>query len=86
MDAPLDRPLEELEFSVRLANALQDAGLVYVGELVQWTERDLFKLPHMGRKVMKELVEMLGGLGLSLGAEVPDWQRPDGAPIVRPPV
>ncbi|MCY1060847.1 DNA-directed RNA polymerase subunit alpha C-terminal domain-containing protein [Nannocystis sp. SCPEA4] len=83
-DTPLDHRLEDLELSVRTSHVLQEAGLVYVGELVQWTEKDLLKQPSSGRKVMNELQEFLANWGLALGAEHPEWSRPDGEPIVRP--
>lgn len=82
--APLDRSIDELEISVRLYSALQSAGIVYLGELVQWSEPDLLKLPRLGRKELAELTTLLGHLELALGTDAQGWQRPDGAPLARP--
>lgn len=79
-----DRTIDELEISVRAAMALQYANIMYVGELAQWPAAELLKLKHMDRKCVRELEEMLGNFELQLGTELPDWQRPDGAPVVRP--
>lgn len=84
MSEHLDYRIEDLELSVRTFNLLQQAGLVYVGELVQWSEEDLLKRPSGGRKVVNELQEYLGELGLALGTQLSAWRRPDGEPIVRP--
>jgi DNA-directed RNA polymerase subunit alpha len=81
----LDRRVDELEISVRAAMALQYGDITYVGELAQWPAAQLLKLKHMDRKCARELGEMLGNFELQLGTELPDWQRPDGAPVVRPP-
>lgn len=84
MSEHLDYRVEDLELSVRTSNLLQQAGITYVGELVQWSEQDILKRPAGGRKVVNELQEFLGEMGLALGTELPSWSRPDGEPIVRP--
>jgi DNA-directed RNA polymerase subunit alpha len=84
MDELLARAVEDLELSVRSCNVLQTAGITYVGELVQWSEAALLKQSGSGRKVVRELQELLTEMTLGLGMELPDWQRPDGAAVVRP--
>jgi DNA-directed RNA polymerase subunit alpha len=66
----LERPIEELNLSVRSANCLQSADLRYVGELVQKTENDLLKTKNFGRKSLNEIKETLHNLGLELGMKV----------------
>ena len=42
----LFRTVEELELSVRSANCLQNAGITYIGELVQKSEAEMLKRKH----------------------------------------
>jgi hypothetical protein len=63
----LARSLDELELSVRTANALQTARLTTIRELVQCSEGDLLKLPGFARQSLKEVKEILAEMGLGLG-------------------
>jgi len=72
----LDRPLDELELSVRTSVALDKVGLRYVGELVQVSEEALIKQHRFGKRSMRELTTMLGELGLGLGMSFPAWSPP----------
>lgn len=59
-----------MELSVRATNCLErilPTGTV--GELVQFTEWQLLKIPHMGKKTVREVVEVLARMGLSLKKE-----------------
>ncbi|MFZ6182767.1 DNA-directed RNA polymerase subunit alpha C-terminal domain-containing protein [Nannocystis pusilla] len=84
MDERLDTLVEELEISVRSWNILHQAGIVYLGELVQWRPEDLLDRPSSGQKVVNELREYVTSMGFALGMELPEWKRPDGAPVARP--
>jgi DNA-directed RNA polymerase subunit alpha len=66
----LYRVVEELELSVRSANCLKNANIRYIGELVQKTEADMLKTKNFGRKSLKEIKEVLAGMGLSLGMKL----------------
>ncbi len=66
----LFRAVEDLEFSVRAQNCLQNANLKYIGELVQKTEQEMLKTKNFGRKSLNEIKELLGELGLHLGMEL----------------
>lgn len=66
----LYRPVEELELSVRAQNCLQNAGIRYVGELVQRTEADMMRTKNFGRKSLKEIKDALADLNLSLGMRI----------------
>jgi DNA-directed RNA polymerase subunit alpha len=73
------RTVDELELSVRSANCLQNANIRYIGELVQKTEPEMLKTKNFGRKSLKEIKEILGDMGLSLGMKVDAWPG-DGPP------
>ncbi len=81
------RSVDELEMSVRSANGLQNANITLIGELVQQTEQDLLKTKHFGRGSLKEIKEILAGLGLSLGMKIDNWpqlQARSRAPLGEP--
>lgn len=65
--------MDELELSVRSANCLQNANIQLIGELVQRTEQDMLKTKNFGRKSLKEIKEILGTMGLSLGMKLDNW-------------
>lgn len=62
--------VDDLELSVRSANCLKNAGIQYIGELVQKTEAEMLKTKNFGRKSLNEIKEMLSEMGLSLGSKV----------------
>ncbi len=63
----LYRLVEELDLSVRAQNCLRNAGIKYVGELVQRTEQEMLKTRNFGRKSLKEIKDVLADLDLTLG-------------------
>ncbi len=66
----LNRSVEELELSVRSSNCLKAANIKTLGELVQKTEADMLKYRNFGRKSLKEIVDILDGMGLHLGMDI----------------
>ena len=72
----LNRPVEELELSVRSANCLQNANIKLIGQLVQKTEAEMLKTKNFGRKSLKEIKEILASMGLSLGMKLDNWVDP----------
>jgi len=72
----LNRPVEELELSVRSANCLQNANIKLIGQLVQKTEAEMLKTKNFGRKSLKEIKEILATMGLSLGMKLDSWVDP----------
>ncbi|MDD4858118.1 MAG: DNA-directed RNA polymerase subunit alpha [Candidatus Krumholzibacteria bacterium] len=66
----LGRSVEELELSVRSSNCLKAANLRTLGELVRKTEGDMLKYRNFGRKSLKEIVDIMDGMGLSLGMDI----------------
>jgi len=63
----LFRSVAELELSVRSANCLQNAGVKYIGELVQRSEAEMLKTKNFGRKSLNEIKEILREMGLDFG-------------------
>jgi DNA-directed RNA polymerase subunit alpha len=74
----LYRPVDELELSVRSANCLKNASIRYIGELVQKSENDMLKTKNFGRKSLKEIKEVLSGMGLSLGMKLDGFDASRG--------
>lgn len=66
----LYRTVDELELSVRSANCLQNAGIKYIGELVQKSEAEMLKTKNFGRKSLNEIKEILSEMGLNFGMKV----------------
>ena len=67
------KKVDELELSVRSANCLKNDNIVYIGDLVQKTEAEMLRTPNFGRKSLNEIKEVLAGMGLHLGMDVPNW-------------
>jgi DNA-directed RNA polymerase subunit alpha len=63
----LNRPVEELELTVRSANCLKNANIRTIGELTRKTEDDISKTRNFGKKSLTEIKEKLSELNLSLG-------------------
>jgi DNA-directed RNA polymerase subunit alpha len=68
--AYLNRPVAELEFSVRSMNMLKNAGITTVRELVTHTDLELLKYREFGRKSLNEIKQILSEMGLSLGMKL----------------
>jgi DNA-directed RNA polymerase subunit alpha len=67
------KKVDELELSVRSANCLKNDNIIYIGDLVQKTEAEMLRTPNFGRKSLNEIKEVLSGMGLRLGMEIPGW-------------
>jgi len=72
-NAALLKKVDELELSVRSANCLKNDNIIYIGDLVQKTEAEMLRTPNFGRKSLNEIKEVLAGMGLHLGMEIPGW-------------
>lgn len=73
VDPILLRPVDDLELTVRSANCLKAENVRFLGDLVQYTESDLLKIPNLGRKSLTEIKSVLTDRGLSLGMRLDDW-------------
>ena len=67
------RKVDELELSVRSMNCLKNDNIVYIGDLVQKSEGEMLRAPNCGRKSLNEIKEILTGMSLYLGMEIPNW-------------
>ena len=67
------KKVDELELSVRSANCLKNDNIIYIGDLVQKSEAEMLRTPNFGRKSLNEIKEVLTGMGLRLGMEIPGW-------------
>ena len=65
--------VEELELSVRSMNCLKNDNIIYIGDLVQKSEGEMLRTPNFGRKSLNEIKEVLTGMSLYLGMEIPNW-------------
>jgi DNA-directed RNA polymerase subunit alpha len=66
----LAKPLEDLPLAARAINALKNADLNVVADVVQKTEADLEHVKNLGEKSIEELKVALASLGLSLGMRI----------------
>jgi len=67
------RKVDELELSVRSMNCLKNDNITYIGDLVQKSEGEMLRTPNFGRKSLNEIKEVLTGMSLYLGMEIPNW-------------
>ncbi len=73
----LFRSVDELEFSVRSQNCLQNADIKYIGELVQKSEQEMLQTKNFGHKSLNEIKEILREMGLELGMKVDHFPSRD---------
>jgi DNA-directed RNA polymerase subunit alpha len=76
----LDKPVEDLELSVRSANCLKNAEIHFIGDLAQKTDQEMLKTKNFGRKSLNEIKSLLSEMGLTLGMKVENWTPPDRIP------
>ncbi|MEX1026352.1 MAG: DNA-directed RNA polymerase subunit alpha [Planctomycetota bacterium] len=63
----LDRPIADLELSVRARNCLDSANLQVLRDLVELSENEVMKLKNLGKTSLTEIKSRLAEKGLSLG-------------------
>lgn len=63
-NSDLNKPVEELDLSVRAYHCLKIAQIDTVGELANMSEEEMMKVRNLGRKSLKEIREKLEGMGL----------------------
>jgi len=67
----LNLPISELELSVRSSNCLREARIKAIKDLVKKSEQDMLQYRNFGKKSLTEIKEILKGMGLSFGMEMP---------------
>lgn len=73
----LDKPVEDLELSVRSANCLKNAEINFIGDLAQKTDQEMLKTKNFGRKSLNEIKALLTEMDLTLGMKFENWTAPD---------
>ncbi len=63
----INKPISELELSVRSANCLEAAQIKTIGDLVQKGEPEMLKYKNFGKKSLSEIMSILTPMGLTLG-------------------
>lgn len=76
-DPVLRKRTDEVGMSARTALCLTTANILYVGDLVQMTESELLRTPHIGVATLHDIKVILAGLGLHLGMQVDGWPPED---------
>jgi len=66
----LGKPIEDLPLPARAVNALKNAGIAVVADLVQKTDVELENVKNLGNKSIEEIKTALASLGLSLGMRI----------------
>lgn len=74
--ATLNRPVDELELSVRSYNCLKNADIRTIRDLVQKSEPEMLKTKNFGKKSLQEIKEVLAEMGLTLGMDLADLPEP----------
>jgi len=69
MKKKLEKPISELELSVRSSNCLAEAKIRTIGDLVVKKESEMLKYKNFGKKSLNEINEILETMGLHLGME-----------------
>lgn len=72
----LDKPVEDLELSVRSANCLKNAEINFIGDLAQKTDQEMLKTKNFGRKSLNEIKALLAEMDLTLGMKFENWTPP----------
>jgi len=72
----LDKPVEDLELSVRSANCLKNAEIHFTGDLARKTDQEMLKTKNFGRKSLNEIKALLSEMDLTLGMKFDNWVRP----------
>jgi len=62
----LDKKIETLNLKARSYNCLKRAQINTIGELIQKTPEEMMKMKNLGHKSLKQIIQSLAELGLSL--------------------
>ena len=65
----LETSIEDLDFSVRAYNCLKRAGIHTLQDLVNKSESDMMKIRNLGKKSLKEVLNRIKDMGLTLRDE-----------------
>ena len=62
--------IDDLDLPIRVLNFLKTENINYVGELIQYTEKDILSFPNSGRKSLQEIKYELSQINLTLGTKL----------------
>lgn len=62
-----NQTIDSIGFSTRVTNVLHSVGVTRLAELAAFEERDLYRLPNLGRKSIVEMRNVLAEHGLVFG-------------------
>lgn len=65
----IEKPIEDLELTIRSRNCLHGKGLYKVSQLIEYTELDLLQIEGLGKKSLNEIKDVLAEKGLTLLGE-----------------
>ncbi len=71
----INKPITELELSVRSANCLEAANIKTIGDLIQKTEPQMLKYKNFGKKSLSEITNILTTMGLQLGMNIQERMK-----------
>lgn len=77
----INKPITELELSVRSANCLEAANIKTIGDLVQKTEAQMLKYKNFGKKSLSEIQNILVGMGIHLGMNIQERMKKKKAAV-----
>ncbi len=77
----INKPITELELSVRSANCLEAANIKTIGDLIQKTEAQMLKYKNFGKKSLSEIHNILVGMGLHLGMDIQERMKKKKATV-----
>ena len=80
----VNKPISELELSVRSANCLEAANIKTIGDLVQKSEAQMLKYKNFGKKSLNEINAILVTMNLHLGMNHEDRLPNKGAAAAAP--
>lgn len=79
----INKPISELELSVRSANCLEAANIKTIGDLIQKSEAQMLKYKNFGKKSLSEIHAILTAMNITLGMNIEErikGKKPANAP------
>lgn len=67
----LEKPISDLDLSVRASNCLETIEIQTIGQLVTRKESDLLKVRNFGKTTLREIKQKLAKMNLQLDMELP---------------
>ena len=61
---------EEIPISIRTSNVLKDQGVIFIEQLLEYTEKQLLTFPGAGKGTIKEIENILYDLGFTINSKV----------------